>query len=88
MKARQQFDVAGRGRRVVSRQLHAHFLIGRHKLRPLRLKLILCLLLVVRALLYRCVQTYIRVDDGSAVDFAPPFNVEGWNIIRNRDDHL
>jgi hypothetical protein len=54
----------------------------------LRLNLALSLLLVVHTSLYRCVQTGIWVERGGAVDFASAFNVEVWNIIRDRNDQL
>src|ERR1700686_5501321 len=87
LKARKQFHVTWRDRsRVTSYRRHAHFFVGWLKLRPLCLKLILGLLRVVRASLYRSVQAGIWVECGGTVVFTPPFNVEGWNSIRDRNN--
>jgi hypothetical protein len=51
------------------------------------LKLISRLLFIVHATFDRFVQTYIETSCGT-VDFAPPFNVESWDIVRNRNDQL
>jgi len=52
------------------------------------LKLILRLLLIVHASLYRCVHAGVRIECGSAVDAATSFNIKLWNIVRDGDDQL
>jgi hypothetical protein len=80
LNTRQQFNVAGRHRAVVgfiaNCYFSAHEAVGVHEPGPFCLKLVLCLLFVVYAPLYRRVHAGLGIERRSAVDLAAARNIE------------
>ena len=92
LNARQQLDIARRGRTGVSffadRLGSTRDAVGVHEPQPLCLELILRLLFVVHAPLYRCVHAGVGIERRSAVDLAAARNIEFGRVVRDRDDQL
>jgi hypothetical protein len=65
-----------------------HDAVGVHQRQPLGFELILRLLFVVRAPLYRCFRAGVGIERLSAVDLAAARNIECGRVVRDGDNQM